>query len=38
MKTFIRDMREWGLATAWHNARFTLGYHIGGFTSARRSA
>jgi hypothetical protein len=33
---FIRDARRWGLGTAWHNLRFTLGYRIGGFTSAQR--
>jgi hypothetical protein len=35
--TFINELREWGLGTAWHNFRFRLGYRIGGFTSARRS-
>ena len=32
----IHDIREWGLAVAWHNFRFKLGYRIGGFTSASR--
>jgi hypothetical protein len=36
MKTFMHDLRRWGLGTAVWNARFAIGYRIGGFTSARR--
>jgi len=34
--TFFSDLRKWGLGTAVWNARFNLGYRIGGFKSARR--
>jgi hypothetical protein len=37
MKTFIYDLRLWGLRTALWNARFSLGYRVGGFTHAQRS-
>jgi hypothetical protein len=33
---FIRDMRRFGVRSALWNARFRLGYSIGGFTSAKR--
>ena len=36
MSRFIHDLRAWGLGTAIWNARFDLGFRIGGFTSARR--
>jgi hypothetical protein len=38
MRGFVRDLKEWGLGTAWHNLRWRAGYAIGGFTSARRSS
>lgn len=34
-RTFLWSLREgWGLRVAWANFRFTLGYRVGGFTSA----
>lgn len=34
--TFLRDARRWGLRVAVSNLRFSLGYRVGGFTSAKR--
>lgn len=33
----MSDVRKYGLRVAVHNARFNLGYRIGGFTHAVRS-
>lgn len=38
LRDFIREVREWGWRTAVWNLRFTLGYRLGGFTSAKRAA
>ena len=36
MKRFLTDLSKYGMHTAVWNARFNLGYRIGGFTSAKR--
>jgi len=33
---FVRDIRQWGLRVALANARFNLGYRIGGFRRASK--
>lgn len=34
---FLSDWKEYGLAVAWWNLRFEVGYKIGGFTDATRA-
>lgn len=34
IKALITDFIDYGLSVAWFNFRFTLGYKIGGLTSA----
>lgn len=36
IRRFNRERKVFGLAVAWSNLRFDLGYKIGGFTSATR--
>jgi hypothetical protein len=36
MRQFASDFRRWGLGTAVWNARFNLGYRLGGFKRASR--
>jgi hypothetical protein len=35
-RDFVRDIRRYTFATAVWNFRYTLGWRIGGFTSAKR--